>query len=113
MIVSGRENLLKRLTGKLSPISRFFSTHSYELKSLTEEEVSDALTLPVKDKKIKWEKDAIEHVYNLSNGYPFIVQIFGQYSVLNSNEKIVTKENVEKSYSDVIGEVGLWYEFLG
>lgn len=110
IIVSGRENLLKRLTGKLSPISRFFSTHSYELKSLTKEEVAEALTLPAKSKKIKWNDYAIELVYDLSKGYPFIVQIFGHYSVISSNGKEITKENVEQVISDVIAEVGVWYE---
>lgn len=110
IIVSGREDLLKRLTGKLSPISRFFSTHSYELQSLKKEEVFDALSLPVKSKGIKWDKDAMEIVYSISKGYPFIVQLFGQYSLSYCNGKKITKDNVTSAQADVLGVIGSWYE---
>jgi len=110
VLVSGRENLLKRLTGKLSPISRFFSTHSYELQSLDKQEVSDALSLPVKDRGIKWKDDAKEFVFSMSRGYPFIVQLFGKYALEYCNGRVVTRDDVISANSDVLSEVGNWYE---
>ena len=110
VLVSGRENLLKRLTGRLSPISRFFSTHSYELQSLDKQEVFDALSLPAKDKGIKWSDDAKEFVFSMSRGYPFIVQLFGKYALSYCNSKVVTRDDAISANSDVLSEIGIWYE---
>ena len=110
IIVSGRENPVKRLAGQQSPISRFFATNNHELKSLTKDEVVKALMLPVKNKKMKWSKEAIDLVYSLSNGYPFLVQLFGHYLILNADTKSVSKNNVNAAYSKVLGQVGAWYE---
>ena len=109
VIISGSENLLGRLTGKYSPIARLFSGHTLELGPLTEEETFDALSLPAKDSKLRWMNDAVIQVYQWSRGFPFIVQLFGQFSVEHCNGKLVKLADVKKAYLDVIREVGIWY----
>ncbi len=110
VIISGSQNLLNRLTGKHSPISRLFSTHTHELGPLTKDESFEALSLPAKDSKIKWNDDAKKQVFELSIGFPYILQLFGQYSVSYCDGKTVKISDVKKAYLDVIREVGIWYE---
>ncbi len=110
IVVSGSENLLNRLTGKHSPISRLFSTHTHELGPLTKDEAFEALSLPAKVSKINWSDDAKNQVYEWSKGFPYILQIFGKYSISYCDGKTVKITNVKKAYLDVIREVGIWYE---
>jgi hypothetical protein len=109
IFISGSENLLYRLTGKHSPISRLFSTHTHELQPLTENETFEALSLPARDNKIVWKDDARDMVYQLSKGFPYVVQLFGQYAIGYCNGKQVTVDDVKKSHLDVLREIGVWY----
>jgi len=110
VVVAGKEDLVQRLTGKLSPIARFFSTHRFELQPLTLEETRDALALPAHELRIKWERNAIDFVYTASRGYPFIVQLYGKYSLDHSSNSLVDLKDVKNAHADVLNEVGLWYE---
>ncbi len=49
-----------------------------EIGSLHKEEASAALTEPAKDYDVSYEKDAIEHVLQITDGYPYFIQEYGR-----------------------------------
>jgi len=100
VIVAGKEDLLRRLTGKLSPIARFFSTHRFELQALTLDETRDALILPAKGLGIRWQSGAIDFVYTASKGFPFIVQLYGKYALDHSDSAKVDLGDVKDAHAD-------------
>jgi len=77
---------------------------------LTLEGTRDALILPAKELRIEWERNAIEFICTASKGYPFIVQLYGKYSVDHSSNSRVDLRDVKDAIADVLNEVGLWYE---
>ena len=110
IVVAGKDDLLKRLTDKLSPIGRFFSTHRFELEILLHDETKEALVLPAEELKVCWEEDAINFVYAASKGFPFIVQLYGKYALEQSNDAKIDLEDVRRSHTEVVLEVGASYE---
>lgn len=106
IIVAGKQKLTNRLGGKWSPISRFFALAQYELKPLTKNEVYSALTIP----HVSWGRDASDIVFEKSEGYPTIVQLYGAVCYLNRQNGKVTSEIVAAATKDVKKELWTWFQ---
>lgn len=110
VVVSGKQDLLKRLTDKLSPIARFFATVGYELPPLSEVETRDALTLPVKTLSVTWDEEAISFVYEKSRGYPFVVQLYGKFALELVRSAHIKEKDMAAVHASVVKEMGAMYE---
>ncbi|MEW6528721.1 MAG: ATP-binding protein [Candidatus Micrarchaeota archaeon] len=106
IIAAGKQRLTKRLGGKWSPLSRFFALMEQELKPLNEKEVFEALTVP----HVAWTKDAAKLVFDRSNGYPTVVQLYGATCYLRRNSTTITKELVQKIDAEVKEELWQWFQ---
>lgn len=105
IIVAGKQRLTNRLGGKWSPIARFFALAEYELKPLTKEEVYSALTSP----HIAWDKDAAQLVFEKSDGYPTVVQLYGAMCYLKMEKGGITKEIANQATREVKKELWAWF----
>ncbi len=106
IIVAGKQKLTNRLGGKWSPISRFFALAQYELKPLTKDEVYAALTSP----HVSWARDAAGVVFEKSEGYPTVVQLYGAICYLNRQDGKVTSKIAAVATKEVKRELWTWFQ---
>jgi GTPase SAR1 family protein len=112
MILAGKEDVSRRLTGKWSPVRRFFTGHKHRISTLDSEGVSEALTSVAQSLDVEWSDPAVAYVRERSRCHPYIVQIYGERTIqvlraLKRNR--IEVETVKKAESDVIDDVWSWY----
>jgi hypothetical protein len=105
LIFSGRLTFFEEITAIYAPFARFFNL--VELKPLNMEETKDAILLPIKNcNGITFTKDAMETIYEKSEGHPFIIK--SMCSTLFDSVKgngIITKEVIEKNKSKILKDL--------
>ncbi len=103
LVASGGESFEEKLDRDYSPIARIFSGASFNLESFTPKEIKEVLEEPLKGTDTRWNEEGIEKVYDLSNGYPYLVQCIAWACYIESGT--ITQKDVEAKLKDAL-EVG-------
>jgi hypothetical protein len=88
---------LATLTGEAkSYAERMFSYP--QVGSLSPEQAREALEVPARDEGVRWEKAALDHVVEVTQGYPYFLQEFGkQVWNLAEGARVITADDVLRS----------------
>ena len=110
LILVGKEDITRKLTGRWSPLRRFFAGHRHILLPLDYEGVEQAITLVANDLGLTWDKEAVKFVFEKSGGHPFIVQLFGDRAISVTTTHTIDTNDVKKAEKDVLNDVWEWYQ---
>lgn len=103
LIVSGGIQFEGKLVDDYSPVARIFSGASFNIGKLDLAETKEVLENPLKNESTKWDVDAVEEIYKLTGGYPYLIQCLANASYVENTE--ITKEQIIKHIKDAI-EIG-------
>ncbi len=81
LVVAGGLELLDRMSKhEYSPILRNFSGAMFDIGTLSSEETGEALAAPLDTvgSATKWTSEAVASVFQLTHGYPYLVQCLAQ-----------------------------------
>lgn len=76
--LAGLPSLPRVLSESKSYSERLF--HFIEIEALAHDKAREALTIPAEQAGVTWESEAADYVVNLSSGYPYFLQQYGQDS---------------------------------
>lgn len=81
-----------------------------QLGNISDEDVQDALVLPLQRLGIRWNDDALDLAVEGSSGYPFMVQLVGSYiyraSVKRSDDDEITREDATTGVAKARRKIG-------
>ncbi len=80
LAVAGGPELMEQLSRPVaSPILRVFSGAMFDIGQFSLAETQEALEAPLKSNRRagRWDTSAVESIYHLTHGYPYLVQCFG------------------------------------
>lgn len=94
MIVgAGLPKIYKMLSDEKSYSERLFIYK--EIGSLSEEQSRKAIEIPAEKFGVTYTSEAIDKIVSITKGYPFFIQQLCQIVYQNSNDKVISLENVE------------------
>jgi hypothetical protein len=77
-----------------------------EIGSLTHDQAIDALQTPALDEQVEWESDALAHVLEVTDCFPYFLQQFGQQAWdIADGPKSITLSDVERSIPVVTAQL--------
>lgn len=96
--------LLPRLAGEArSYAERLFDFRS--IGTLSRSASDAALLLPAREEGVGWTVEALELVFNYSEGYPYFLQEYGKHAWLRASDDPITGEDVRTAHPAVLAEL--------
>jgi hypothetical protein len=86
LVISGKLGLVAGIRETFSSIERFMTP--VDLKRMVLDEVREVLEKPLSTYKRQITPEAVQQVFNMSDGHPYVVQVFGFYLFDNGSTKI-------------------------
>lgn len=102
IIVAGKLGLFSKIKEIFLPMERFF--YPWELEPLTKKEVEDALIIPFHKYEKNLTQEVTDVIYELSQGFPFIVQVFG-FHLFGSDHVLITKKILDEQLQDIMNRL--------
>ncbi|KQB86647.1 ATP-binding protein [Corynebacterium lowii] len=66
-----------------------------ELRGVHTSEVRRGLSIPLQERGLSWEKSALDQAVQACAGYPFMIQLVGQWSVRYAASKVIDEPTVQ------------------
>lgn len=104
-IPSAVKPLLAANEGK-NPVTFLRRANRIEIGLISENEVARALREPVEAAGWSWTEDALSAACEATGGYPFMIQLVGQYAFRNSDGDEIAIDAVEKGVGDARRRLG-------
>jgi hypothetical protein len=78
-----------------------------QIGSLGVDEAAAAVVLPVENEGVRWESEAVDLMYKVTQGYPYFIQEFGKqaWDVAAEGSGLIRRTDVEKSVPLAIAEL--------
>ncbi|MBP3088410.1 ATP-binding protein [Corynebacterium sp. sy017] len=68
-----------------------------ELGRVSDSDVRQGLELPLRGSSVSWSEEALDMAVRACKGYPFMIQLVGQYSFRNKEENCITRVAAQES----------------
>ncbi|ODS38774.1 MAG: hypothetical protein A7315_03165 [Candidatus Altiarchaeales archaeon WOR_SM1_79] len=101
LIFSGTPDMLEGLSEVFSPIDRFF-VKVYIGPFKNKEDAEEAISKPISNMDIKFDKDSMNRIIEISRRYPYEINLISHFAFRTSQEK---GENVIKLDQNVLESV--------
>ncbi len=105
IVLAGKFNFPERMSEQFSPLNRFFPAQ--RLRRLEEKDVAKYLTNRLQETNIKISKNAIEEIFRMSEGHPYVLVCisFLVFDSLNDNEIEIDKNIVGRCIWKIRGRL--------
>jgi len=100
VIVSGKLQLFERIKKIHSPLARFFNPIT--LNEFSPQESLDALSKPLTDSYLRISEKAKKLIAKVSEGHPYIIQLFGYYLCENATNKLIDENAYQACFPLVL-----------
>ena len=106
LIIAGKPDLFAGITSIYEPFARFFNF--IELKPFSYEETKDAIEKPLENiHNLEFEQDAIQEIYRISEGHPFIVRsMCSTMYIAMKGEGVINRSTVERFVPRILYDLG-------
>ena len=111
MVVAGGPELIVKLSlRESSPILRSFSGAVFDTGQFSADETREALEAPVRQVEGtgRWEESAVNAIYHLTHGYPYLVQCFAAAAYQDGRR--IKSDDVQKSIPGALRLAASWLE---
>ncbi|MBQ7564490.1 MAG: ATP-binding protein [Lachnospiraceae bacterium] len=106
-ILAGTPEMISKMYDKKTYVERLFVFP--DLMLLTLSDVSDALNIPGEKAGLSYDKDAVKAIYDVTGGYPYFVQVYGQILCSSLGEEdmplTITGPIAEKHYDTYLKQL--------
>ncbi|WFN89872.1 AAA family ATPase [Arcanobacterium wilhelmae] len=89
-----------------NPITFLRRANRVVLGNVSDSYVRVGLEKPVTDAGYRWEGPALDSAVNACAGYPFLIQLVGQYSFANASDGVVTASSAESGIETARRKIG-------
>ena len=94
-ILAGLPNLVREAAKASTYAERMFTVA--ELGALTPGEVAQAITEPAREIGVDWDRNAVEAIVDLSDGYPFFVQTWAYYVWNTARDEPISLDDISRA----------------
>ncbi len=101
-VVTGAK-LFEQFESAHSPLVRFFEP--YEIGSLERAEGRAAVLVPLQDRKVKFEKEVVDKILEVTDCYPYYLQEFCYHLFENAVNDKVNMRVFESSYTTILHDL--------
>ncbi len=96
LLLSGKLSLFRKIKEIHSPLARFFNPVS--LSELNFEESIEAIEKPLSSSNFKFTDEVKNKIVEVSQGHPYIIQLFGFYLCEKATSQIINRNTYEASF---------------
>jgi len=105
LVASTSIETFKGLKEPYYPIARFFEPR--KLPPLSYQDVNKAINVPLEAYNLKFNNDAVDMIYKMSEGRPYYVQLCAYYALEQASSRTILKEDVQKGLKSAIGHLAI------
>lgn len=89
-----------------NPVTFLRRANRIELGMVSLDEVKIALEEPTAQLGVTWTNEALDYAANATGGYPFMIQLVGQYAFKNRNISSIDNASVDQGIGDARRKLG-------
>lgn len=90
-----------------NPVTFLRPANRIELAKVSDHDVRTALERPVTDSGVQWEPHALDLAVAACDGYPFMIQLVGQWAFRERSGNIITKDDASRGIETARRKQGL------